>query len=746
MADGSVNMLLRLEAGQAIMQAEAAATAARDLAAAERDMATAAREAEAAEQATAAALYRLQTIAAAVAGPTQASALAFQRNAAEIYKLGQASGDAALAEKALADLIARRASDVQRAADTATTAAKAEKVLASAGAELTASTGSVRYGFINLGNQLSDITTQLAMGTNPFTILIQQGPQVVGALAEIGGKAGLVSGLTSALSAAAPFVVALSVAASAGAAAWSVYGNAAADAADSVDGMNQRLADLAAQTGPSNDAIVKGIAHWKGVADDLAETQGRIAVLTGATTEADRASAEATQKVAEASRAALLEESKRVQTLRQSLEAADALSRSDTASATARATASATAYKLRAEYDEANKTFQAHKALVDATADAHGSLAQATAGATAASKDATSAAKAEAEARRLAREAIAAEEEAYKRLIATASTDYVTAMAKADAALLQSRGAPDDAIQRARSAAATDQFKAIAEQAEQASKARAAADAQALTDALLIAQADAAQTVELTKQVSLLDTANKVRSVAQSASSAQGVLSAVGSSSPYAAAIIAVVQAIANLDDTLNGLHDIFTKFWDSLGDLPTIISNFGDKLIFEGPQKVIDFVPKFLQSFTSQLPKMITQTLEMLTGGNLISKLIEMLIVQMPKVAYAFVVTLLDPNTWIQAGKDFVKGIKESWTGIFDNFGSGNSGASVSLPASSGGSSGSGGTKSVQLGASSSRTSRGGASSVVVHFNAPVLGLGPDGSRAISDQLARNTAWFKPA
>ena len=746
MADGSVNMLLRLEAGQAILQTEAAAAAARDLAAAERDVASAAREAEAAEQATAAALYRLQSIAAVVAGPAQASALAFQRQAAEIYKLGQASGDAALAERALGDLMAKRAADVQRATSATTAAAQDERSMASAGAELVQSTGSVRYGFINLGNQLSDIATQLTMGANPFTILIQQGPQVAGALAEIGGKAGLVSGLTSVLSAAAPFVASLAVAASAGAAAWTVYGNAAADASDSVDGMNQRLAELADRTAPTNDQIVKSAEHWSAVSADLADTQGKLAVLTGDATAAEVGSAEAIRKVAEANRAALLEESRRVQTIRQSLEAAEALARSDTASAVVRANASAETVRLRAEYDAANKTFQQHKALVDAAADAHGSLALATAGSTTASKDATSAAKAEAEARRLAREAIATEEEAYKRLIVTASTDYVAAMAKADAALLQSRGAPDDAIQRAKSAAATDQFKAIAEQAEQMAKARAAADAQALTDALLIAQADAAQTAEIVKQVSLRDVASRVQSVATSASSAQGVLSAVGSSSPYAAAIIAVVQAVAHLEDTLNGLHDLFLKFWDSLSNLPTIISDFGDKLIFEGPQKVIDFVPKFLQSFTAQLPKMITQTMEMLTGGNMVSKLIEMLVVQMPKVAYAFIVTLFNPDTWIQAGEDFVKGIMSSWTGIFDNVSSG-SGASVSLPSSTSGASGGGGTKSVQLGTSSARTSqRGGASSVVVHFNAPVLGLGPDGSRSISDQLARNTSWFKPA
>lgn len=46
--------------------------------------------------------------------------------------------------------------------------------------------GAVSRGLVGLGQQASDVASQLTTGTNPLTILVQQGPQIAGVLGEMG--------------------------------------------------------------------------------------------------------------------------------------------------------------------------------------------------------------------------------------------------------------------------------------------------------------------------------------------------------------------------------------------------------------------------------------------------------------------------------------------------------------------------------------------------------------------------------
>lgn len=116
--------------------------------------------------------------------------------------------------------------------------------------------GLVRAGYINLGNQASDILTQLSMGTSPLTVLIQQGPQVAGALDMIGVSASSV-GAMLARQAVNFGVLGLAVAALAGTYAYF---------SDQLDRANEKMNQAAAVA----SAITEANAKWAGQQEDVA--------------------------------------------------------------------------------------------------------------------------------------------------------------------------------------------------------------------------------------------------------------------------------------------------------------------------------------------------------------------------------------------------------------------------------------------------------------------------------------------
>lgn len=76
--------------------------------------------------------------------------------------------------------------------------------------------GNLNAGVVNFGQQVADVGVQLQMGTNPFTILVQQGPQIAAVLAQTnGGFKAIGSAIMSALAPAAPIVLGVATAAGA---------------------------------------------------------------------------------------------------------------------------------------------------------------------------------------------------------------------------------------------------------------------------------------------------------------------------------------------------------------------------------------------------------------------------------------------------------------------------------------------------------------------------------------------------
>lgn len=165
-------------------------------------------------------------------------------------------------EKAAAAALAHAAAEKAAAAATsanmksALAVAPAIQGTASAARSAASSLGLVRAGYVNLFNQASDVASQLSVGTSPLTILIQQGPQVAGALDMIGVSASSV-GAILARQALNFGVLGVGVAALSGAYAYF---------SDQLDRANEKMeqaATLAAEIAAAN-------AKWTGQQEDVA--------------------------------------------------------------------------------------------------------------------------------------------------------------------------------------------------------------------------------------------------------------------------------------------------------------------------------------------------------------------------------------------------------------------------------------------------------------------------------------------
>lgn len=114
---------------------------------------------------------------------------AAQRTAAAETKRAAKEAEAAVRASARASAAAVQQSAREQAASVRrATTEQAAAVRASAAASK-AAIGQTTAGVGQLGQQLADVGVQLQMGTSPFTILIQQGPQVASALSMVGAAA-----------------------------------------------------------------------------------------------------------------------------------------------------------------------------------------------------------------------------------------------------------------------------------------------------------------------------------------------------------------------------------------------------------------------------------------------------------------------------------------------------------------------------------------------------------------------------
>ncbi len=173
------------------------------------------------------------------------------------------------------------------------------QVAAQAQDNLGRSGGLAAHQIQNLQYQFSDVVAQLGSGTNPFTIMMQQGPQVVDALGGITSAAGLVTVGVLALGAVtvAPFAMltARAMAADAHIRSVSVALQATGRASQAVAADIEALTDRTAQSPFFNrdqaEQAIQGLARMRQVSAQLREQILALAPAFAAATGKDAAAA-----------------------------------------------------------------------------------------------------------------------------------------------------------------------------------------------------------------------------------------------------------------------------------------------------------------------------------------------------------------------------------------------------------------------------------------------------------------------
>ena len=198
---------------------------------------------------------------AAAGDPVEQLTLKFQRQAAEIERLGKLTGNTAQAQKALATASA----DYGASLSALTTPAKQTLDVVEEGATKAAgSTWKLQQQTMSLRKNVGDFANSLLAGQSPFTVLLQQGPQ----LAEIFGEAedatellqNSFGGLITKAKAAGAVLAVAAVAVAAAVTAYSALANATDDNADGNNRLMATFDRLTDSVNTSSDAINKQTA------------------------------------------------------------------------------------------------------------------------------------------------------------------------------------------------------------------------------------------------------------------------------------------------------------------------------------------------------------------------------------------------------------------------------------------------------------------------------------------------------
>jgi hypothetical protein len=198
---------------------------------------------------------------AAAGDPVEQLTLKFQRQAAEIERLGKLTGNTAQAQKALAAASA----DYGASLSALTTPAKQTLDVVEEGATKAAgSTWKLQQQTLSLRKNVGDLANSLLAGQSPFTVLLQQGPQI----AEIFGEAedatellqNSFGGLVTKAKAAGAVLAVAAVAVAAAVTAYSALANATDDNADGNNRLMATFDKLTDSVNTSSDAINKQTA------------------------------------------------------------------------------------------------------------------------------------------------------------------------------------------------------------------------------------------------------------------------------------------------------------------------------------------------------------------------------------------------------------------------------------------------------------------------------------------------------
>lgn len=171
----------------------------------------------------------------------------------------------------------------------------------------------------SLVQQLIDVGVMLQMGSNPFTILVQQGPQIATAIGGASTAAAVLktvwAGLTATVGAILPFLGPIAVGIAAITTVYAVGANAVDAYADANGRAGERLEMLQGKLQSTYEAVANVAQVYAQFAARQNEINDRIGVLTGSITASDAAYRKEAESINIAYKAAVQADTQRLQTI-----------------------------------------------------------------------------------------------------------------------------------------------------------------------------------------------------------------------------------------------------------------------------------------------------------------------------------------------------------------------------------------------------------------------------------------------
>ncbi len=284
----------------------------------------------------------------AAGDPVAELTLKFQRQAAEIERIGKVTGDAKGAQQALA----KASADYSQSLQALTAPAQSTFSAVSDGATKAAGSNcKLNQQTLSLRKNVGDFANSLIAGQSPFTVLMQQGPQVVELFAEADSATALLQssfgGLFAKASALAAPLAAIATAVAAAVAIYSVYANATDENAEGNNRLAASFRKLTEEVDTSSDAINKqqaALTQLKKATDDRRES---LLVEIGVLNEHDVAAKREADALRESTRATMLDITMKKAKLQTDLQTAEAVLRNKDANVAMRAEASQVVKVLR---------------------------------------------------------------------------------------------------------------------------------------------------------------------------------------------------------------------------------------------------------------------------------------------------------------------------------------------------------------------------------------------------------------
>lgn len=168
--------------------------------------------------------------------------------------------------------------------------------------------------------------------------------------------------------------------------------------------------------------------------------------------------------------------------------------------------------------------------------------------------------------------------------------------------------------------------------------------------------------------------------VATANAGSSAVMGAVSQAGPWGALIAMLVELVQNFADVGDIFNDFTISFNRSLAELPATLGENLQYWLESGTQSAIDLLPNFVSNLAEGLPEILEGIVHSIP--TMAASFIDALLIELPRAAVVFALTLADPNTWIDVIAAFVQGlvegIQEIVSSFFDVFGKGEDKKSV--------------------------------------------------------------------